>query len=146
MIASRNRPALAIALCVLTTGCAGVSKRLAPKLEDIPDGGRVVCESPCAVEWQRAQAWLVKHSKWKLQIATDELLVTYDPSMYDVSFGFTVTKRPERDGYSSIQLAAECANSWGCNPSRSDVNRLFSHYVEHGEDLLEGESFYGSVR
>ncbi|HKN65977.1 MAG TPA: hypothetical protein VJW73_06850, partial [Gemmatimonadaceae bacterium] len=90
----------------------------------------------CKGDWERAQLWIVKHSKWKIQTATDVLVETYNPSEYDPSFGFTATKEPLGNGRYKISLNAKCANFLGCDPREADVVAAFNHYVATGLDVL----------
>jgi hypothetical protein len=98
-----------------------------------------VCDDAnCDECWERAQLWIVKHSKWKIQTATNVLIQTYNPTGSDPSYGFTVTKEPAGNGRYRITIEMSCGNMFGCSPKAEDVERAFYHYVIHGEDLLVG--------
>lgn len=139
------RLAILILSAGLLSSCAStigpiVKARLAPAGVESP----VLCDV-CKTEWERSQLWLLAHSKWKLQMATDVVLQTFNPIEYDVSFGFQVTKSPKAGGY-QIVMAAICGNPLGCEPEAADVRRAFYHYVRTGDDLLLGAGYLGAIR
>lgn len=132
---------------VLVAGCTtnSISTRLQATLAAATTTGPVECTG-CKAEWERAQLWLTRHSKWKMQTATDVVLQTFSPVNYDVSYGFTITKEPVLEGKYRIKLAMACGNPLGCDPAPSDVGRAFYHYVATGVDVLEGLGYLGSIR
>lgn len=126
-------------LCVLVAGfmtLAGCLAATPVRLGSAANAAPVTCDTNCTTAWQRSQLWLVKHSRWKIQTATDVLLQTYNPPDQDTSYGFTVTREPVGDGRFTIRMALQCANFIRCDPARSDVLAAFNHYVATGEDVL----------
>jgi hypothetical protein len=126
-------------------GCTSMSERLQPALARSQHSTPVTC-ADCTVQWQRSQLWLTAHSKWKLQMATDVVLQTFNPVNDSPSWGFTVTREPESAGGYRIVLAGVCGNIFGCDPSIADVDRAFYHYVATGEDILAGAPVFGAIR
>jgi uncharacterized protein YceK len=139
--------AVIIGLALSISGCASVvSERLATTLTKAGPDVPVDCSAECAERWQRAQLWLVNHSKWKIQVGTDVVLQTFNPVGHDPSYGFTVTKEPRAGGGYRISMSLVCGNMLGCDPLPSDVRRAFYHYVTTGDDLLRGQGYLGAIR
>lgn len=134
----------------LAAGCAGssISGRIQARLAPATQLAPVECGA-CKPEWERAQLWLIKHAAHKLQTTTDVVLRTHAPGNFDTSYGFTVTKEPvggSMGGY-RIVLATACGSLLqSCDPTPSDVQRAFYHYLATGRDLLEGAGALGSIR
>ena len=135
-----------LASAVLISGCAAdISNRLQPRLAAAAADRPLQCGA-CKLEWERAQLWLTKHSKWKIQTSSDVVIQTYNPVNSDVSYGFTVTKEPQERGAYSLSMDLVCGNPLGCDPLAADVRRAFYHYAATGEDLLTGQGYLGSIR
>ena len=105
--------------------------------------GPVTCDSGCATEWERAQLWIVKHSRMKIQLASDVIIQTYNPPDASTFFGFTATKEPIGDGKYRISLAAACVNLISCLSRPEDIKAAFYHYVGTGTDVLADRSLGG---
>ena len=122
-------------LALLAVGCSSTSKPATVALADVPAREAVTCSGDdCSLCWDRAQLWLVGHSKWKIQTATNAVIQTFSPAGSEPSYGFTVTKEPDGTGAHRIRLSMSCGNMLGCSPKPVDVARAFYHYVETGED------------
>jgi len=89
--------------------------------------------------------WIVKHSKWKIQTATDVLIETYNPTGDDPSYGFTATKEPIGSGQYTIKLGLDCGNMLGCDPRQADIVAAFNYYVASGTDVLASMSHGSAV-
>lgn len=125
--------AAAGALWITLAACAAPPLQLGPAAS----AGPVVCDTNCKVAWERAQLWIVKHSKMKVQTATDVLVQTYNPESMKSEYGFTATREPVSNGQYRITLAAYCADPLiGCNPRPEDVVAAFNYYVATGKDVL----------
>ena len=124
----------------ILTGCIPPNTALINALAPATTiGNSLECdETTCKQSWERSQFWIAKHSKWKIQTATDVLLQTFNPTQYDPSFGFSITKEPLGNGRYRITMEAVCANSFGCSPNDTEVKNAFYYYVANGKDLLEG--------
>lgn len=122
-----------IASFISLAGCFATTPVM---LGNAANAGPVTCDTNCTTSWERAQLWLVKHSRWKVQTATDVLIQTYNPPDNDPSYGFTATREPVGGGRYTITLALHCANFIRCDPAKPDVVAAFNHYVATGEDVL----------
>ena len=128
----RTMSVLAIT-CILVAACVGTRPIM---LGAAANAGPVTCDTNCTTAWERAQLWIAKHARWKIQTATDVLIQTYNPPEQDASYGLIATKEPVGGGRYTIRLALRCANFIRCNPSQADVASAFNHYVATGEDVL----------
>jgi hypothetical protein len=133
---------------IILLGCTPISTRLQPILAPASnmEDSITCCQTECNDAWQRSQLWLVKHSKWKIQTATDVVIQTFNPIKCDVSYGFTIIKEPLGDGCYDIRMELVCGNPLGCDPKPIDVKRAFYYYVKTGIDLLTGQGYLGSIR
>lgn len=128
-------------------GC-GTSPRIQRAIDMAPVdmGGYVPCSSGCKAEWERAQLWLAKHSRLKIQTATDVMIDTYNPVGQQAIYRFTITKEPTGNDNYKISMSLDCGNALGCIPESSGVERVFLYYVRDGVDVLDGQRNLGSIR
>lgn len=131
-------------LPLLIFSCATTNKAMMTALLPAAYINEVICEGDeCKQYWERAQAWIAVHSKWKIQTATDVLIQTYNPTTYDLTYSFTVLKEALPNGKYRIIMSPYFASLAGCSPKPEDVKRAFFHYVLYGEDLLARSSGWG---
>lgn len=69
---------LLLLLLLLASGCAMTSPQVASVLDSLPPAEPVTCQDS-STEWDRAQLWIVKHSEYKVQSATNVMIQTYNP-------------------------------------------------------------------
>ena len=65
-------------------------------------------ESECKMKWEAAQLWVVQRSAFKIQIATDVIVETYNPPADSQNLGFRVTKEPVGNGRYKFNISALC--------------------------------------
>ena len=110
----------AVALIFLLVGCAGrgPTRGAPPPTEaDISDSKVTLhCkdEPQCGRWWRTAQVWVAQNSGMKLQIATDAIVDTYNPSSYVSGWGVLVTRLPYIDGGEIIDIKATCRPAASC--------------------------------
>jgi hypothetical protein len=142
------RAAALVAIAIVVAGCyrnAALEQAIAPLR--YTSGGQPLCDqSSCTEQWQRAQVWISNHSKYKIRTATDVLIDTFNPTGYDPSYGFTVTREPVGDGQYAIAMRAVCGNFLGCKPRIEDVGTAFYSYVRTGQDALLGVRNLSGIR
>jgi hypothetical protein len=126
-------------LVIVLSACMASKLNLGPAA----GAGPVTCDSGCAAEWERAQLWMVKHSRLKIQLATDVTIQTYNPPDNSTYFGFTAIKEAVSEGKHRITLTTVCENLISCLSRPEDVKAAFYHYVATGTDVLEGRSAGG---
>lgn len=127
---------------ILAIACVPQPMALGPAT----DAGPPYCDTTCGVMWERAQVWLATHARYKIQIATDALLETYNPIDHDPDYGFSVVKEPAPSGAHWIVMTTTCGNWFGCSPRAADVIRAFYYYVAHGSDVLAGRGYLSAIR
>jgi hypothetical protein len=86
-------------------------------------------EAPDA--WGRAQSFVGRFSSMKLQTATDFVIQTYNPTNYNVAFGYYVTRTPVGAEH---QIDVQCVQG---NPFSSGDGNTNAHiaalYIATGE-------------
>jgi len=79
--------------------------------------------------WGRAQSFIGRYSSMKLQIATDFILQTYNPSGID--FGYYVTKTPMGD---NVQITVRgLTDSWFAVAAANKNAHILAYYIKTGE-------------
>lgn len=119
---------VAAAASLLGAGCAAPTPLTS---EDHKDLQPVICASQaqCQTMWQMAQLWVVNNSAYKIQMANDVVIQTYNPSKSSVKSGFTVTKEPYNGERQIIKIRSYCDNMFGCNPSASTLELAFYRHL-----------------
>jgi hypothetical protein len=124
---------------VSLTGCSSTSGDVKAALSNAPDAAEVVCEgADCDEAWERAQLWIVNHSKCEILWALECIILTVKPPGNAPQYQFSVIKEPLDNGSYKIQISMYCGNMLGCDPKPEDVSRAFYHYVQTGLDLFDG--------
>ena len=80
-------------------------KRTAPLCWDADQCGRM---------WEAAQVWVAKNSGYKVQLATNALIETYNST--DTRIAMRVTKEHVQGDRYIIVATAACGNLFGCMP------------------------------
>ena len=76
---------------ILVSGCASTHE--ATPITNMLKGDDVVCSNGCVLEWERANFWVNRHSKLKLQNSSSNLIETYSPYRSG-QMGFEISKEP----------------------------------------------------
>lgn len=124
---------------LLIGGCAAIDN---PQLDTALSTSKnstsdITCDNGCKNEWERAQAWVMKHSKMKIQLVNDMMITTYNPIRNDPDYGFNITKEPLGNNRYKITMDLGNANMFGGKPKPLEVKSLFNYYVQYGKDLLD---------
>lgn len=126
-------------VALLVIGCSSTSSDSDSTLKSFPARNAtdsVSCKIPCDVEWQRAQDWLAKHSKWSIQSVADTAIQTEYPTHGEPSYGFSVTRLPDRSGGYVIRMYMGCGNRSGCDVNPSRIKNAFYLYITTGADSI----------
>lgn len=117
-----------LAFCLV--GCAGQRQRAQANQAKF-DAEVPVCvgESDCRAKWEAAQVWIVRNSGFKLQVATDVLLETYNSTNSSVKLAVRVVKVPMGGGKYRIEVTTRCANIFGCSPDSWAAAHDFNQVV-----------------
>ena len=122
---------------ILFQGCGGgMTPQLKSNITSLSSSS-VVCSNECTLEWDRAEFWINKHSKLKIQTITKNTIVTYNPYK-GKQFGFSLTKEPLGGGKYRISTNVNSYLSIGEDVSTEEVKKMLNHYIRTGEDLAVG--------
>jgi hypothetical protein len=102
---------------LLASGCMAPSPRQ-QQIEALKIEAREnapVCSAPtqCARMWEAAQLFVVQNAGYKLQVATDVVIETYNAMNSSTALAMRVVKTPVSGGY-RFEHTAWCANIFGC--------------------------------
>lgn len=125
-------------LAALLSGCA-----TAPTEEDLAKQAKKaarfeefqrtipICEGEedCKVKWEAAQIWISNNAGYKIQIATDALIETYNAVGSSPYLAAKVTKEPLGGGRYRIFVQLWCDNLLGCMPKPIKAALKFNQYV-----------------
>ena len=116
-------------LCVAAAGCS-TQGQVDPDVMQIATTP-LTCsnKTQCDVWWQRAQAWVTSHSKYKIESSTDTLIQTGGPDGGKRALAYQITRAANPDGTSTIGFAAHCDGSMGCKPNPWEAGADFKQYV-----------------
>ena len=91
----------------------------------------VLCvgKAQCDIYWQRAQAWVVNNSEYRMQTVTDTVIETQGPALGRSALAFRVTRVPDDKDGARIVVIAACGNVFGCKPESSAAVTAFRHFV-----------------
>lgn len=104
----------------------------------IADNATIKCDNPvaCAKAWVLAKHYVEKRAGPAVQMATDTLIMTYEPRR-DSDIGMYVARYPEAGGGERIVAEVVCFESPGgsetCNSDRAmQIRTGFKTYIESG--------------
>jgi hypothetical protein len=134
IIATRSSRPIAALLLALVVACAPFKQvgPMPPSDADIADAkAPLICEGreQCDRWWRTAQVWVVRNAGYKVQIATDAIIETYNPTRHGNGWAFQVTRSPEADGRELIEAKAICGTPAACTPAYESVVADFKRAV-----------------
>jgi hypothetical protein len=137
----------AIFIILAAVACASPNKAYVDALAPAADiGDTVECETAvCKLYWERSKLWIIRHSQFRIQVATDATIQTYKSQADQQSYAFTVIKEPIAGQTYRIQIGAYCGNVDGCDVPSTDLKHAFYYYLVNGQDLLIGAGYLKSV-
>jgi hypothetical protein len=81
--------------------------------------------------WGRAQSFISQYSDMKIQIATNNVIQTYNPSDSSIDIGYSVNNAPM--GNNAI-VTVKCLNTYIGNVKRANFNaHALAYYMKTGE-------------
>lgn len=83
----------------------------------------------CGLLWRRAQAWVVQNSGFKIQIATDAIVETYNPPTYSTRWAFRITRTPITKTRERIQVEPNCGEVPLCSRRKDSMVAAFNAYL-----------------
>ena len=111
----KRRAMVAVVAAFALAGCQTVEPIHTPPLE---------CEGEdqCKLYWERAQVWVAKYSYWKIQVATDVVIQTFNATQSSTYNHYSLVREPMGGGVERISMTTGCDNMFGCQV-RPDVAR-----------------------
>ena len=75
--------------------------------------------------------WVAKNSYWKIQVATDVMISTYNGTEHSTQNSYSLVREPLGDGRERITMRTGCNNIFGCT-TRPDVaiRSLYDYVTE----------------
>ena len=81
--------------------------------------------------WGRAQSFIAQYSDMKIQIATNNVIQTYNPSDSSINYGYSVTNAPMGD---NVIITVKCLNTYIGNVKRAELNaHALAYFMKTGE-------------
>ena len=123
---------LLLVAALVLTGCASPVLPPPPSDTDMIDSKLPVrCSSKeqCDRWWRAAQVWVVKNSGYKVQIATDAILQTYNASSGRAAYSVEVTRSPEENDVDLIEIEARCGWAGHCDPVYETFIADFKRFI-----------------
>lgn len=111
--------------CLWVWGCAAPGPALPPV-------GPAECgdKKSCDLQWQRAQLWIANNAAWRIQMANDVIIQTYNPAPHDPKLAYTVTRENRGNGSATISARAFCDNIFLCVPNQREALERFYAYIQ----------------
>jgi hypothetical protein len=127
------RTMLWAASCALLAGCSAATHRVSPETMQLATAP-LVCQSAdeCALWWQRAEDWVLRHGSYKVFAVTDSLIETTGPEGGSSKLAYEITKTANADGSATIGFAAYCDSMFGCRPNPWEAGAKFKQFVRSG--------------
>ena len=86
-------------------------------------------DDQCNLMWQTAQAWVANNAAYQIQIATDTVIQTFNPTGSTTAIGARVVKEPLGSGSYRIVVSIYCDNLFGCMPDAWTAAQAFNNTV-----------------
>lgn len=87
-------------------------------------------KATCDHYWQRAQAFVAMVSAYRIQTATDTLIITYGPFGSKVDLAYRIIRDVNANGSARIRMDARCDNFIRCHPTPAEAFVAFKAYVQ----------------
>lgn len=119
-------------IAALTTGCA-TGPKFTPEMQAELDSP-LICSSPqeCKEMWERATYFVSTAAGFKLQIANDSIIETFNPSPNSPHLAMRVVREPLGGGRYRIAVSAWCDNIFGCQPNQKVAIAAGKRYIRTG--------------
>ena len=124
---------IALAALIVLSACASRGPMpAAPTDADLIDSKvplRCTSKEQCDRWWRAAQVWVVKNSGYKVQVATDAILQTFNAASGNSSWAFQITRSPHLDGGEIFELDGACGRFSACSPVYETIIADFKRTV-----------------
>ena len=122
------------AVLLSLTGCVANQPKLSSEVQYELDRA-LYCqtEDDCKAMWERATYYVSTHAGYKMQIVSDTVIETHNPTQHSTALAFKVTKEPVGTGQYRLWTTAWCANMFGCVPNKFEAIAKAKYYIRTGE-------------
>lgn len=95
----------------------------------------LVCDGAqqCADMWKRAQFWVATNAGYKIQVATDTVIETFNAADYSTRWAVRMTKEPLGSGRERIWILLGCGQVSLCAEDRLVVIARAKTYIAAGQ-------------
>ena len=120
---------LGVMLTGLMTGCANQAELDAKKAEFFRNPATCFSDRECELKWATAQSWVMRNSRWKVRIMTNDYLETFggppSPDPY-----YVIAKQPRAGGGYTLAIYVKCNSILlPCTPNPVDAALDFNRTV-----------------
>ena len=114
-------------LVLLFTGCAHRPPPVYTEAQTFEYNSPIDCASSdeCERLWRGAQAWVVQHSAFKIQVATNSIIQTFNPPTYSTGWAFQVVRTPITKATERISISPNCGEVPLCRGTKYELVAAF---------------------
>lgn len=113
-----NFKLLAAATAIALGGCASRAPELSPsQAEEL--NRPLTCEGAeaCGKLWRRAQIWVSENAGYKIQVATDAIIETYNAPTYSSTWAMKLVRLPREGAKEEFRISMSCGQVPLCGAS-----------------------------
>ena len=121
---------LSAAMLILTGECATAPALSPAEMAELRQPVECADKPTCDRYWQRAQVWIARNSRYRIQTANDVLIQTFGPGGSTTDLAFSLVREPVgAAGASLISITAGCDNIFGCFPDSASAVRDLKAFI-----------------
>ena len=137
--------ALLVVLGVAACASGSARSEDAPSPRSEPTA-TVECQAVCALEWERVEEWISRHTRLAVQTANDTRIETVPLKRKYPIYTFSATRMLDSAGGGTIRVIIGCGNRLGCRPETARVQGALLQFVRTGVDSLPPQSRFAGIR
>lgn len=108
-------------VAAITAGCASRPALSDEEVAHLEEPLECDSKTQCDLLWRRTQAWIAQTSGYKLQVATDTVIETYNAGKWSTTWAFQALREPIDEKRDRINLVANCGSAPLCTRSAAQV-------------------------
>lgn len=105
----------------LLAGCASGPNLSASEIAELHEPLECEGKAACDLMWRRTQAWIAQNCGYKLQVSTDTVVETYNPTPYSRRWACRAVRDPMTETRDRINLIASCGPTPLCGRAPENV-------------------------
>lgn len=86
----------------------------------------------CSKLWRLAQIWVAENAGYKIQLATDAVIETYNATSYSTRWAMRVVRIPKVGDVEQIELTPSCGDAPICGVSAEKLIIRFKRALRQG--------------